>query len=108
MKTSHIALAVFLGCILASSALAEGKASGGMTRVYQFDNTNTSGWAMMIESERNDYRQKMLNAKSYEECKDVLAEHHKLMAERAKARYMTLMEPQDNACDRMKARGYFK
>lgn len=49
----------------------------------------------------------MRSAKSYDECKSIQAEHHQLMEQRAKDQGKTLPAPRANACDRMKANGFF-
>lgn len=104
MKLSHIALAALFSVALALPAFAQPGPGGG----YRFGNSNTPGWTLMTEVERNDYRQKMWNSKTYDECKATQSEHHKLMEERAKAKGMTLPPARYNACDRMKARGIIK
>jgi hypothetical protein len=43
-----------------------------------------SGYHMMSETERNDYRQRMRDAKSADERQTIRDEHHKLMQQRAK------------------------
>ncbi|MEA5097096.1 MAG: hypothetical protein VB032_00980 [Burkholderiaceae bacterium] len=108
MKLSHIAAIVLLGTTLTLPTFAQPGPGGGMGGGYRFDNSNTSGWTLMTETERNEHRQKMWNSKSYDECKGIQIDHHKLMEERAKAKSVTLRQPRYNACDRMKARGYFK
>lgn len=81
---------------------------GGMGRNFNFDNTNTRGWTMMTPEEQVAHRQSMMSAKSYDECKEIQAQHYSAMAERAKAQGKTLAAPRQNACERMQARGFFK
>jgi hypothetical protein len=62
----------------------------------------------MTAEERSAHRDKMLAAKTYDECKAMQDEHYKAMEERAKEKGVTLPAPRQNGCDRMKARGLFK
>lgn len=81
---------------------------GGMGRNFNFDNTNTRGWTMMTPEEQVAHRQSMMSAKSYDDCREIQAQHYSAMAERAQAQGKTLAAPRQNACDRMRARGFFK
>ena len=80
----------------------------GMGHGMRFSQRNTAGWSLMTQEERIAHREKMLSVKTYEECKVVQAEQHKLMEARAKEKGVTLPEPRYNGCDRMKARGFIK
>ena len=51
------------------------------------------GYRMMSDPERNDYRDRMRNARSVEERQAIRDEHRKLMEARAKERGATLPEP---------------
>ena len=50
------------------------------------------GYRMMNDQERNEYREKMRNARTADERQAVRNEHHKLMEARAKERGVTLPE----------------
>lgn len=114
MKLSHITLVALFSAALALPAFSQPGPGGGMGMGggmgggYRFNNTNTPGWTLMTEVERNDFRQKMWSSKTYDECKVTQTEHRTLMEERAKAKNVTLPQPRYNACDRMKARGIIK
>jgi hypothetical protein len=69
---------------------------------------NTPGWSLMTPEERTAHREKMMSAKTFDECKAAQEEHHKQMEARAKEKGAKLPAPRQNACDRMKARGFFK
>lgn len=129
MKTSttlkSIALATLLGVALTASVVAQtgpgpgpgmgagpamqaaGPGAGGM-RGMRFDKTNTPGWSLMTAEERTANQVKMHSVKTYDECKVVQTEHHAAMEVRAKEKGVTLNVPRQNACDRMKARGFIK
>lgn len=92
----------------AGTGTGPGRGSAPKRPRFQFDQSNTFGWRLMSAEERTAHREKMLSAKTYEECKAVQAEHHRLMETRANERHMTLGPPRENACDRMKARGLLK
>jgi hypothetical protein len=55
------------------------------------------GYRMMSDPERNEYREKMRNARSAEERQAIRDEHRKLMETRAKERGVTLPEPRGPA-----------
>lgn len=51
------------------------------------------GYRMMSDQERNDYRERMRNARSAEDRQAIRDEHRKVMESRAKERGVTLPEP---------------
>jgi Spy/CpxP family protein refolding chaperone len=131
MKTRTLALSMFFGIALSASALAQpgpgmgpgggmgpgmgpgggmgpGMGPGGRGMRFDFNKDNTPGWSLMTPEERAAHREKMLAAKTPEECKAIQEEHHKQMEARAKEKGQTLRGPRQNACDRMKARGFYK
>lgn len=101
-----------LGAALSASVLAQsdpapGPGARGM-RQMRFDHVNTSGWTMMTAQERRTHRNRMHDTNTFEECKQVQAEHHAAMEARAKEQGLTLRAPRQNACDMAKARGWLK
>jgi Spy/CpxP family protein refolding chaperone len=130
MKIRTLALSVLLGATLSTSVLAQpgqgmgpgggmgpgmgpgggmgGMGPGGRGMRFDFNKDNTPGWSLMTPEERTAHREKMLAAKTPEECKAIQEEHHKQMSERAKEKGQALRGPRQNACDRMKARGFYK
>ena len=68
--------------------LAAEQASGGTAAKSE----PIYGYRMMSGPERNEYREKMRNAKSADERQALREGHHKLMSERAKERCVTLPE----------------
>lgn len=131
MKTRTLAFSMFFGIALSASALAQpgpgmgpgggmgpgmgpgggmgpGMGPGGRGMRFDFNKDNTPGWSLMTPEERAAHREKMLAAKTPEECKAIQEEHHKQMEARAKEKGQTLRGPRQNACDRMKARGFYK
>lgn len=46
----------------------------------------TPGWSLMTPEERNQHRDQMRSAKTYDECKTLQAQHHGAMAARAAER----------------------
>ena len=128
MKSSstfkYIAIATTLAAVLSASVLAQsapaapgmgmgpgggqmGPGAGGM-RGMRFDKTNTPGWTLMTAEERTAMQVKMRAVKTYDECKVLQAEQHATMEVRAKEKGVTLNTPRQNACDRMKAKGFIK
>jgi len=131
MKLAMVAMTALFGAALSASVLAQpgpgmgpgggmgpgmGPGGGGMGpgmgggrgMRFDFNKSNTPGWSLMTPEERAAHRDKMLAAKTPEECKAVQEEHHKQMEARAKEKGQTLRGPRQNACDRMKARGFYK
>ena len=78
-----------------------GGGGGGM----RFNQKNTPGWTLMTQEERTEMQNKMRAVKTYDECKQLQTEHRALMEARAKEKGVTLREPRQNGCDRMKAKG---
>lgn len=65
-----------------------------------------SGMSLLTPDEQAQHREMMHSFKTVEECNAYLAEHQKLMAERAKEKGVAAPAgPRGNACERMKARG---
>ena len=71
---------------------------------------NTWGWQLMTPEERTEHQNKMINFKTYDECKAYQVEHHTQMEARAKEKGATLPmgKPGAYGCDNLKARGFFK
>jgi len=127
MKCVQLAFAALLGAALAAPAFAQqgqgmgpgsgmGPGMGGMGGMgpgargmrYQFNKDNTPGWSLMTPEERTAHHNAMMSAKTYEECKAAQEAQHKQMEARAKEQGKTLPGPRQNACERMKARGFYK
>ena len=104
--------AIAIACIAAfcSATLAQGPAAGGgpagKGQGWHFNSGNTYGWSLMTPEERDAHRDKMLAAKTYDECKAYQDVQHKLMTERAKEKGQPISPaPRYNMCDRMKQAG---
>jgi hypothetical protein len=115
MKLFRIAAFAILATFLALPASGQpgpgagsGQSATGKGPGFRFNKDNTYGWSLMTPEERNAHRQKMLSAKTYDECKGAQTEHHASMEARAKSKVVTLAPPRQNVCDRMKARGMVK
>lgn len=105
-----IASIAVLGAALSASVLAQsgpGPNARGMHQM-RFDHANTPGWTMMTAQERITHQNRMREANTYEECKQIQAEHHAAMEARAKEKGLTLRAPRQNACDMAKTRGWVK
>lgn len=119
MTLKRFAMLVVLGSVLAVPALAQsgqGAGGGGMGggpcmqgggagSGMRFNQKNTPGWQLMTQEERTEMQGKMRTLKTYDECKQLQTEHRALMEARAKEKGVTLREPRQNGCDRMKAKG---
>lgn len=111
-KTVTVAMLLSAAALAASAFAAPagpgGPGGGGGPGRFNFDKSNVPGWSLMTSEERTEHMNRMHSAKTYDECKTYQQEHHALMQERAKEKGVTLPTPRANACDRMKARGFFK
>lgn len=113
MKLAKFAFVALLGATLAAPVSAQmgpggGMGPGGKGMRYQLNQDNTPGWSLMTPEERSAHHNAMMSAKTYEECKAAQESQHKQMEARAKEKGATLPAPRQNACDRMKARGFYK
>ena len=116
MKTPNriiTALAGALALTMTSLVAAQpgpgmGAGPGAGMRGMRFDQANTPGWTLMTAEERTANQSRMRAVKTYEECKQVQDEQHKVMEARAKEKGVTLAAPRQNGCDVAKARGWLK
>jgi hypothetical protein len=81
---------------------------GGMRGQMCCGAKDTTGWALMSADERKAHRQKMMDVKTYDDCKTMHDEHMKLMEARAKEQGKTFTPLKTNMCDRMKDSGVLK
>ena len=99
-------LAALTGVLVAGYAGQGGMGAGidGM----QMGPDNTAGWAMMSPRERDEHQRKMMASKTGAECQATIQEHHRLMAERAKAKGMAMDMPRQDMCAQMMQQGMKK
>lgn len=64
-----------------------GCGAGGQTRAGP---GSTMGWSLMTPQERQQHQAKMMSFTNAKDCRAYVAEHHRLMAERAKQRGMAV------------------
>ena len=102
-KTLGIAAAAVL-----ATGLVFAQGGPGKGRMMDWGPSNAAGWSMMTTEERQAHRDKMHSMKSLDECKAYMAEHSKLMEQRAKERSLKHAGPRENACEMMQSRGWFK
>ena len=121
MTLKRFAVVALFGSLLAVPALAQNGAGaggggggmgggpcmqgGGGGGGMRFNKKNTPGWQLMTQEERTQMQTKMRAVKTYDECKQLQTEHRAQMEARAKEKGVTLREPRQNGCDRMKAKG---
>jgi hypothetical protein len=89
-----------------------GKAPGagpqGGPRAPAFGPRYTQGWSMMSAEERNAHRDRMLAAKTVDECKAALDEQRRTIEARAKERGVAVPRgPRTDMCQIMQRRGRF-
>lgn len=126
MKFTHVAVVVFLGVSLAASAIAQpaqqasapvmrpgsgmesGPGQNSKAAHFGWSRSNTTGWALMTAEERTANQAKMRAVTTYDECKTLLEENHKMMEARAKEKGVKLPKPRQNGCEVMKTRGFIK
>jgi hypothetical protein len=116
MKLIHMTTALLLCATVsvlvgAQPSATQGPGVGpgyGKGMQFKFNQNNTRGWTLMTDQERAAHHANMISAKSYEECKARQSEQHQTLDARAKEKGVTLPAARENACDRMKAKGFFK
>ena len=81
-----LSLAVLIGPVVANDARRDQVREQERLR----DDAPIYGSQMMTERERNEYREKMRNAKSLKEQEAIRSQHHDQMKERAKSRGIVL------------------
>lgn len=62
---------------------------------------SVAGWSMMSRQERDAFHDRMLSARTAGECQAIVAEHRKLMEDRAAARGTTMRAPRRDPCARL-------
>ncbi len=95
------------GCADSTAATCQGGKGPGMGMHRGEGRGQGAGLNLMTPEERAAHRTQMQSLKTLDECNAYLADHRAAMAERAKAKGVTLPEPRGNACERMQARGRF-
>jgi hypothetical protein len=132
MKLSHFVVVAFLSASLAGASFAQpaqpassprmgpgsGMGSGSGMEAgpghnnkasrFGWNNKNTTGWSLMTPQERTAHQTKMRAVTTYDECKTLLEENHKMMEVRAKEKGVKLPTPRQNGCEVMKTRGFIK
>lgn len=107
LTTSFLAAAVVAASAFAQMGPGGGMGPGGKGR-FAWNQDYTQGWTLMTPDERTVWQMKMRETKTYDECKAIQDEHHKLMETRAQEKGVKLAPPRQNGCDVMKARGFIK
>lgn len=80
-----------------------GMGPGGGRGAARWGSDFTPGWSLMTPQERNEHRDRMRSAKTYEDCKSYQDQHHEQMAARAKERGgKALAQPRHDACSGLK------
>ena len=95
------------GCADGTAATCQGGKGPGMGMHGGQGRGQGAGLELMTPEERAAHRAQMKSLTTVEQCNAYLADHRAEMAERAKAKGVTLPEPRGNACERMQARGRF-
>jgi hypothetical protein len=122
MKLSLIAVVAFLGATAFAqpapqgsglgmgpgSGMGQGAGQNNSAERFGWNNKNTTGWSLMTAQERIANQTKMRAVTTYDECKILQDENHKIMAARAKEKGVVLPTPRQNGCNVMKARGFIK
>lgn len=103
MRSPHVSrvrlvgLALFVVLVLRASLAEAGP--------WRATEANSYGWPFMTPDERIEHQRRMRSFQSYEACKTYQAEHHALMAERARQSGVTLTPKAQSACDQLRAKG---
>ena len=106
MKKTALALSILAAALIATAVSAQ-PGMGGKGR-FAWTQDYTPAWTLMTAEERTEWQNKMVSAKTYDECKALQAEHRTTMEARAKEKGVKLADQRQNGCDVMKARGLIK
>ena len=91
--------AAVAAAFVVSAALAQGGSGPGAMGMGPDD---SPGWALMTAQERDEHRARMMAFTNFEDCTAYLAEHHRLMLDRARAQGTTLpAQPRMGFCQRL-------
>lgn len=90
MKARTLGTMMLAAALLAAPAVAGAQAAAGGPPQAQAAQETIFGSQMMTVQERNEYRARMLAAKTAEERDRIRAEHHAQMVTRARERGVTL------------------
>jgi hypothetical protein len=114
LMTALIALAAmtfFVAGAVAQTQVPAGPAAGASTAGSapgrgpgaRVGGDDPPGWAMMNSKERREHRAELRNAKTPEECRDIVARHHRQMIDRAQSLGRTPpLEPGRDPCAGLK------
>ncbi|HEY9217045.1 MAG TPA: hypothetical protein VIO94_03280 [Phenylobacterium sp.] len=114
MKVFGISVIAVLMAIVAASAEAQtqgqhkggaghGMGPGGGGMGMHMGAQSTPGWSMMTPEERQEHMTKMRSFTTAKDCRAYVAQHHALMAERAKRQGSTMpAEPPRDPCAGLK------
>lgn len=65
----------------------------------RYGRSYTPGWSLMTSKERVEHRARMRDARTATQCRDIVAQQHQLMSERAKERGLAaLPAPRRDPC----------
>ena len=92
---ASLLIAAFLLC-----SAAPGQGAGP----WRASPSNTRGWQLMTPEERIEHQSRVRGFTDYDACEAYRAQHHELMAERARQRGLTLPDYARDFCDHLKAR----
>lgn len=72
---------------------------------WRADERNSYGWQFMTPAERVEHQRRLRRFETYEACKAYQAEHHALMAQRARKAGVVLEPKAQSGCDQLRAHG---
>ncbi len=94
--------------VLAATVIALAATAMAGPGRWNCNNRNTAGWQLMTAEERVEHQKKMRGFTSYSSCQGYVADHHRMMEERAKEKGLAKPMMRHNPCDTMKAKGWVK
>ncbi len=87
---------------LVAMLLVSGTASGHAAGPWRASPSNTRGWQLMTPEERIEHQSRMRGFTDYGACEAYRAQHHALMAERARQRGLSLPDSPRDFCEHLK------
>jgi hypothetical protein len=102
---ARIARAIVIAAVLVPAGGGAAWARGP----WRADDANTPGWKFMSQEERVEHQRRMRSFETFEACAAYQAEHHALIAERARRAGVELGPGKGRGtCEELKAQGRLK
>lgn len=82
-----------------------GLLDGTLAGPWHAHEANSPGWRYLTPPERVQHQRRLRGFSTLHECKAYLEQHHRMLAERARARGNAFSSPDTDTCDELRQRG---